>query len=167
MPLLPSYTHPSLFIFSRGASFAYLLLYVDDIILTDSSQTVLSQIISQLSSEFAMTDLGSLSYFLGISATRDSRGIFLNQRRYALDILTRADMLKCNPARTPADTSSKHDESGTPVSNPTLYRSLARALQYHTFTRPDITYAVQQVCLFMHDPREPHYNALKRILRYM
>ncbi|KAJ9548832.1 hypothetical protein OSB04_021375 [Centaurea solstitialis] len=56
---------------------------------------------------------------------------------------------------------------GEPVSDPTLYRSLAGALQNLTFTRPDIAYAVQQVCLFMHDPRLPHLNALKRILRYL
>jgi hypothetical protein len=53
------------------------------------------------------------------------------------------------------------------VSDPTAYRSLAGALQYLTFTRPDITYAVQQICLHMHDPREPHLIALKRLLRYL
>jgi hypothetical protein len=53
------------------------------------------------------------------------------------------------------------------VSDPTVYRSLAAALQYLTFTRPDITYAVQQICLHMHDPREPHLTALKRILCYL
>lgn len=58
-------------------------------------------------------------------------------------------------------------DAGTPVADATLYRSLAGALQYLTFTRPDIAYAVQQVCLFMHDPRAVHFNALKRILRYL
>lgn len=76
-------------------------------------------------------------------------------------------MLRCNPCRTPADTQTKLDASGTPVSDPTLYRSLAGALQYLTFTRPDISFAVQQICLYMHDPREPHLHALKRILRYI
>ena len=56
---------------------------------------------------------------------------------------------------------------GGPVSDATDFRSLAGALQYLTFTRPDIAYAVQQVCLHMHDPREPHLAALKRILRYV
>ncbi|GKC07972.1 ribonuclease H-like domain-containing protein, partial [Tanacetum coccineum] len=64
----------------------------------------------------------------------------------------------------PVDTESKLGADGDPVSDPTLYRSLAGALQYLTFTRPDISYAVQQVCLYMHDPREPHFSALKRIL---
>ncbi|GKA72806.1 ribonuclease H-like domain-containing protein [Tanacetum coccineum] len=67
----------------------------------------------------------------------------------------------------PVDTDFKLAADGDPVSDPTLYCSLAGALQYLTFTRPDISYAVQQVCLFMHDPREPHFSALKRILRYV
>ncbi|XP_071704314.1 uncharacterized mitochondrial protein AtMg00810-like [Rutidosis leptorrhynchoides] len=114
-----------------------------------------------------MTDLGPLNYFLGISATRNSQGMFLSQRKYALDILDRADMSNCKSCRTPVDTQSKHGPNGPPVSDPTLYRSLAGALQYLTFTRPDITYAVHQLCLFMHDPREPHFNARKRVLRYV
>ncbi|XP_039797818.1 uncharacterized mitochondrial protein AtMg00810-like [Panicum virgatum] len=56
---------------------------------------------------------------------------------------------------------------GSPVADATAYRSLAGALQYLTFTRPDITYAVQQVCLHMHDPRESHLAAMKRLLRYV
>ncbi|GJY62452.1 ribonuclease H-like domain-containing protein [Tanacetum coccineum] len=76
-------------------------------------------------------------------------------------------MVGCNSSRTPVDTESKLGDGGTPVVDPTLYRSLAGSLQYLTFTRPDITYAVQQVCLYMHDPREPHFSALKRILRYV
>ncbi|XP_071740067.1 uncharacterized mitochondrial protein AtMg00810-like [Rutidosis leptorrhynchoides] len=114
-----------------------------------------------------MTDLGPLNYFLGISATHSSSGLFLSQKKYTVDILERADMLQGKPCRTPADTHKKLDSAGTPVSDPTLYRSLAGALQYLTFTRPDISYAVQQICLYMHDPREPHMNALKRILRYV
>ena len=58
-------------------------------------------------------------------------------------------------------------DGGVPVAAPTDFRSLAGALQYLTFTRPDIAYAVQHVCLHMHDPREPHLAALKRILRYV
>ncbi|GJR79247.1 ribonuclease H-like domain-containing protein [Tanacetum coccineum] len=88
-------------------------------------------------------------------------------QQYATEVLERANMLACNPCRTPVDTDTKLAADGDPVFDPTLYRSLAGALQYLTFTRPDISYAVQQVCLFMHDPREPHFSALKRILRYV
>ena len=77
-------------------------------------------------------------------------------------------MLDCKPCSTPVDTQAKLSEAeGDPVEDPTGYRSLAGALQYLTFTRPDISYAVQQVCLHMHDPREPHLAALKRLLRYL
>ncbi|GKG32212.1 ribonuclease H-like domain-containing protein, partial [Tanacetum coccineum] len=62
---------------------------------------------------------------------------------------------------------SKLGSDGDPVSDPTLYRSLAGALQYLTFTRPDLSYVVQQICLYMHDPRDPHFTALKRILHYV
>ncbi|GKE17058.1 ribonuclease H-like domain-containing protein [Tanacetum coccineum] len=76
-------------------------------------------------------------------------------------------MASCNPTRTPVDTESKLGADGDPISDPTLYRSLAGGLQYQTFTRPDISYVVQQVCLYMHDPQEPHFSALKSILRYV
>src|SRR5512141_26691 len=74
-------------------------------------------------------------------------------------------MSECHPTATPVDTRAKLSASdGTPVKDPTEYRSLAGALQYLTLTRPELAYAVQQVCLFMHDPREPHLALVKRIL---
>ncbi|XP_019096527.1 PREDICTED: uncharacterized protein LOC109130891 [Camelina sativa] len=145
---------------------AYLLLYVDDIGLTASSTALLNRIVSFLSNEFEMTDLGELHYFLGITITRNASGLYLNQRNYAADIIHRANMTHCNPCTTPADTRTKLAGIGPSVPNPTLYRSLDGTLQYLT-TRLDISFAVQQVCLFMHDPREIHYKALKRILRYV
>ncbi|GJS91240.1 ribonuclease H-like domain-containing protein [Tanacetum coccineum] len=109
---------------------------------------LLQRIISSLHKEFDMTDLGALNYFLGISVTRDSKGMFLYQKKYALQLLNRAHMTNCNPTRTPVDTESKLGSDGDPVSDPSLYH-------------------IQQVCLHMHDPREPHFAALKRVLRYI
>nr|GEX62734.1 ribonuclease H-like domain-containing protein [Tanacetum cinerariifolium] len=149
-----------------GHVLLFLLLYVDDIFLTAPSETLLEQVISLLHQEF-MTDLGSLNYFLGIYVTRDSIGMFDSQHKYAVEILERAHMVNCNSSRTPIDTKSKPGDDGDSVSDPTLYRSLAGSRQYLTFTRLDISYAVQQVCLYMHDSREPHFSALKRILRYV
>ena len=115
-----------------------------------------------------MKDLGTLHHFLGVTVEPHPAGLLLHQRQYTLDILERAGMTDCKPCSTPVDTQGKISEAeGIPVTDPTAYRSLARALQYLTFTRPDITYAVQQICLHMHDPREPHLTALKRILRYL
>nr|GEY92496.1 ribonuclease H-like domain-containing protein [Tanacetum cinerariifolium] len=68
---------------------------------------------------------------------------------------------------TPVDIEKKLGPEGSPVTDPTLYRSLAGALQYLTFTRLDLSYAVQQLCIYMHDPREPHLNAIKHVIRYL
>jgi hypothetical protein len=156
-----------LFIYRRNSGTAYLLLYVDDIVLTASSASLLRQLLTALQASFPMKDLGPLQHFLGIAVTRSSSGMMLSQRQYALDLLERAGMTACKPCITPVDTMAKLSSDGPPVADPTLYRSLVGALQYLTFTRPDITYAVQQVCLHMHDPREPHLTAVKRILRYL
>ncbi|GKE32013.1 ribonuclease H-like domain-containing protein [Tanacetum coccineum] len=124
-------------------------------------------LIDSLHHEFDMTDLEALNYYFGISVVRRSIGLFLSQRKYALQLLERAHMVNCNLSRTPVDTESKLDPDGVSVQDPTLYRSLSRGLQYLTFTRPDLSYAVQQICLYMHDLQEPHLAALKRILRYV
>jgi histone deacetylase 1/2 len=115
-----------------------------------------------------MKDLGPLHHFLGIHVTRSPTSIHLSQHQYILDILNRAGMRDCHPVATPIDTKSKlSSTAGQPVADPSFYRSLAGALQYATLTRPDISYAVQQVCLHMHAPREPHLSLIKRILRYL
>src|ERR1043165_8504330 len=100
---LPSKSDSSLIIFQSSEHTAYVLLYVDDIILTASSTTFLHHIISLLNNEFAMTDLGPLNHFLGIVVSRSPGSLFLSQRQYVIDLLARAGMTDCQPARTPAD----------------------------------------------------------------
>ncbi|XP_013624246.1 PREDICTED: uncharacterized mitochondrial protein AtMg00810-like [Brassica oleracea var. oleracea] len=153
---------------SHNNDLPYLLLYVDDIILTGSSKSLLDRITNSLKNEFPMSDMGRLKYFLGIKVEYNAARILLWQKNYASEIIQRAEMSNCKPISTPADVNSKlSSEAGARISNPKHCRSLAGALQYLTFTRPDISYAMQQVCLFMHDPREQHYTALKRIIRYI
>ena len=90
-----------------------------------------------------MKDLGPLHHFLGIAVERRAPGLFLSQRQYALDVLERAGMSDCKPCSTPVDTHAKLSASdGDLLTNATHYRSLVGALQYLTFTRPDISYAV-------------------------
>nr|GEV56018.1 coatomer subunit alpha-1-like [Tanacetum cinerariifolium] len=88
-------------------------------------------------------------------------------RKNTMKLLEYAHMVSCNPTRTSVDTEFKLGPDGDPVLDPTLYRSLAGGLQYLTFTRLDISYAVQQICLFIHDPQEPYLAALKRVLFYI
>ncbi|XP_022004090.1 uncharacterized mitochondrial protein AtMg00810-like [Helianthus annuus] len=161
-------TDNSLFIYQHGHDVAYLLIYVDDILLTTSSDRLRQQLMSLLAGEFAMKDLGPLSYFLGISVTRTGDTLFLSQHAYDKDIIHHAGMDSCKSVATPVDTQSKlASEPDSLFDDPTTYRSLAGALQYLTFTRPDIAYAVQQVCMHMHSPCIAHWNALKHIIRYL
>jgi histone deacetylase 1/2 len=76
--------------------------------------------ISQLQSEFSMTNLGLLHHFLGVHVTRDSHGLFLSQRQCILELLDKASMTDCQPSRTPVDTSSELSASGEPFSDATL-----------------------------------------------
>jgi hypothetical protein len=84
-----------------------------------------------------------------------------------LDILNRAGVADCKPCFTPVDTCAKLSSSGAPMADATHYHGLAGALQYLTFMRSDIAYAVQRACLYTHDSREPHLALVKRILRYL
>nr|GEU72271.1 ribonuclease H-like domain-containing protein [Tanacetum cinerariifolium] len=97
----------------------------------------------------------------------DSSLLYIDRKKYVVEILERAHMVSCNPSRTPIDTKSKLGADGDPVSDLILYRSLAGSLRYLMFIHHDISYAVQHVCLYMHDHREPYLYALKRILRYV
>jgi len=111
--------------------------------------------------------MGALSFFLGIDVKRTRDSFYLTQDRYAEDILEHARMMSCKPVATPIDAKGKLNADRPAVDNAHSYRSLAGALQYLTMARPDIAFAVQQVCLHMHDLRMPHLALLKRILRYM
>jgi hypothetical protein len=125
----------SLFVYRCDDETAYLLLCVDDIVLTASSQRLLEHVISSLQQEFTMKDLGQLHHFLGVTVETRPYGLFLQQRQYALKILERAGMTDCKPCSTPVDTQAKLSaDPGAPVADPTSYRSLAGALQYLTFT---------------------------------
>jgi hypothetical protein len=99
---------------------------------------------------------------------RNGDGFILSQANYANDLLDRAGMSNCKPSPTPADTKPKvSTDDGKPLTDAAYYRSMAGALQYLTVTRPDIAFAVQQVCLHMHAPKDIHLAMLKRILRYI
>jgi hypothetical protein len=129
----------SLFIYRRGTKTVYLLLYVDDIVLTISSQQLLHHAIDALKKEFSMNDLDPLHHFLGVVVQRHRDTLFLSQHKYTLDILTRHGMSNCNPCSTPVDTCAKVPADADPsVDDPTTYHSLVSALQYLTFTWPDI-----------------------------
>ncbi|SPT18802.1 unnamed protein product [Triticum aestivum] len=148
----------------------YLLVYVDDIILISSSDAAVDRLVTALSGDFAVKDLGALHYFLGLEVSRSSAGLTLTQRKYSLDLLRHAGMLKCKHAITPmsaTDRLSALDGDPLTPADATEYRSLVGGLQYFTITRPDVSYEVNRVCQYLHAPRTSHWSAVKRILRYI
>ncbi|XP_023745745.1 uncharacterized mitochondrial protein AtMg00810-like [Lactuca sativa] len=130
---------------------------MDDLILTGSDTAVIRSFISKLHTEFKIKDLGHLNYFLGLDAKCLSSGLFLSQSKYAHAIVSRAGLLESKPVATPLSPSVSFVASGTPYQDPTHYRSLVGALQYLTITRPDISYAVNQVSQFLQAPTIDHY----------
>ncbi|XP_071681187.1 uncharacterized protein [Lolium perenne] len=160
----------SLFLFQRPCVTMYLLVYVDDIILVSSSPTAATALISALGADFVVKDLGQLHFFLGIEVAHQSTGLALTQKKYSLDLLRRAGMLKCKMSPTPmssTDTLSTTDGVLLSSEDATEYRSIVGGLQYLTITRPDLSYAVNRVCQYLHAPTDVHWSAVKRILRYV
>jgi len=102
---LTSKVDTSLFILSDGTNIFYLLVYVDDILLTGSNSAMLHHLVQLLSSEFKLRDLGDVHYFLGIEVQSTGMGLMLRQHKYILDILTRAGMTSCKPVDTPVSPS--------------------------------------------------------------
>jgi histone deacetylase 1/2 len=128
-------------------------------------------LIGKLRFEFSVKDFGALHYFLGIEVSSPSAGhLLLQQRKYALELLARAGMLKCAPVTTHMASSERLCSSDGDVLSPeevTQYRSIVGGLQYLTVTRPDLSFVVNKVCQFLHEPRTPYWSAVKRILRYV
>ncbi|CAN6697291.1 unnamed protein product [Malus baccata var. baccata] len=163
-----TFTDSSLFVKTVDTYVVILLLYVDDIIITGSHAQAIIEVIQALTHEFDMKDLGPLHYFLGIQIVQNKDGLFLSQDKYVTDLLTKSEMLLSKPCATPCLPYNRLlSNDGQPFNNPTMYRSLVGALQYLTFTRPDIAFAVHQVCQFMQRPMDSHFMAVKRILRYL
>ncbi|KAJ9544175.1 hypothetical protein OSB04_023882 [Centaurea solstitialis] len=149
---------PSLFVFKQDTCLLYLLVYVDDLILTGNDSNAIRSFITRLHTEFRIKDLGRLNYFLGLEASYTDSGIFLSQVKYANEIIHRAGLSDSTPVATPLSPSISLVRDGVPFDDPTKYRSIVGVLQYLTITRPNIAYAVNQVSQFLHSPMVDHYK---------
>jgi hypothetical protein len=146
----------------------YLVVYVDDIVITGDDQEGIKDLKKHLFNNFHTKDLGRLRYFLGIEVAQSKDGIAISQRKYVLDILEETGMLDCKPVDTPMDPNVKLlQNQGEPYPDPGRYRRLVGKLNYLTMTRPDISFAVSVVSQFLNSPCDSHWNALVRILRYI
>jgi hypothetical protein len=160
----------SLFVFHQDSIHLYILIYVDDILFTETSTSHIASVIAKLQQVFKLKDLGNLSYFLGIQAVRSSQGLHLRQAKYISNLLSRSKMMGAKPFSSPCLAGSKMStKDGDPLSpeDTTLYRQTVGALQYCTLTRPDIAFFVNQLCQHMHTPPTLHWTTAKRVLCYL
>ncbi|CAN6677069.1 unnamed protein product [Malus baccata var. baccata] len=160
-----SFSDASLFVL-KAPTLVIILVYVDDILVMIPNVTLCQHYIKKMSTVFPVKDLGHLHYFFGLEVHRSSKDIFLHQGKYLLALLQKTKMDGTKPCSTPLST-TKLDHTGAPLSNLTEYRSIVEALQYLTWTRLDISFAVNQACQFMHAPQDSHLQAAKRILRFL
>lgn len=158
----------TLFIKKHQGKITALIVYVDDMVVTGNDDEERKALQSYLSKEFEMKDLGPLKYFLGIEVSRSTKGIFLSQRKYTLDLLEETGMSACQPIDTPLDGGLKlfFEPNQVPVDKQ-RYQRLVGRLMYLAHTRPDLAYALSVISQFMHNPGEQHMSAVMRILRYL
>jgi len=143
-------------------------VYVDDLIVTGAEQRDIDAFKEKMKSMFRMSDLGLLTYYLGIEVEQTGNAITLRQSAYARKLLERSGLGECRACQTPMEEKVKLSKDSTaPLVDATSYRSIVGALRYLTHTRPDIGFAVGYVSRFMAEPREDHLAAVKHLLRYV
>ncbi|GAU20493.1 hypothetical protein TSUD_130510 [Trifolium subterraneum] len=158
----------SLFTLQNASHFTALLVYVDDIILVGNDLNEIDRIKGILDTHFKIKDLGILKYFLGLEVAQSRERITISQRKYCLDLLHDSGLLGSKPAPTPLDPAVKlHIDDSKPYEDVPLYRRLIGKLLYLCDTRPDISFATQQLNQFLHKPIVNHYNAASRVIRYL
>ncbi|XP_016200541.1 uncharacterized protein LOC107641570 [Arachis ipaensis] len=147
----------------------YVLVYVDNIIVTGECDNSIREVISQLNSMFALKDLGDLHYFLGIQATKTkSGGLVFTQQKYIEEVMKKAGMVGCTACHTPLPSTTKISAlGGSNFHDPSLYRSVIGSLQYLTITRPEISFSVNKLAQFVQSPMNSHWKMVKCVLRYL
>ncbi|CAL0299548.1 unnamed protein product [Lupinus luteus] len=146
----------------------FICLYVDDLLITGSNPRGIEDLKESLKGEFEMTDLGKLSYFLGLEFQYTNNGVSMNQKKYILEVLNKFNMTDCNASETPAEMNLKLDKcSDEAMVDATQFRQIVGNLRYVCHTRPEISHSVGMIRRFMSDLRHSHMVAAKRILRYL
>ncbi|GKU93614.1 hypothetical protein SLEP1_g7191 [Rubroshorea leprosula] len=145
-----------------------LCLYVDDLIFTGNNPTMIEDFKKSMMGEFEMIDLGLMSYFLGMEVVQRKDGIFICQKRYAIELLKKFHMQNCNCVRTPMEVGTRLSKNGegAPVDS-TYFKQIVGSLRYLTCTRPDISYGVGLISRFLENLQQSHMQVAKKIMRYL
>lgn len=152
----------------EGGTLLIVAIYVDDLFVMGNTLKVISEFKKEMSSKFEMSDLGKLTYYLGIEVCQGEEGIEIKQEAYARRILIEAGLDTCNPTKIPMmfglQVSKAQEE---PEIDPTCYRRNIGCLRYLLHTRPDLAFAVGVASRYMQSPRKSHGDIMKQILRYL
>ncbi|KAJ9566973.1 hypothetical protein OSB04_002939 [Centaurea solstitialis] len=159
---------PTLFLRKSGDDLIIVQIYVDDIIFASTRPELCKEFEHTMKSQFQMSMMGELTFFLGLQVRQYPEGIFINQSKYVHDLLKRFDVVGSNSAATPMSRSFQMDAdmSGKPV-DLKKYRAMIGSLLYLTASRPDIVFSTGVCARYQCDPRDSHLKAVKRILRYL
>jgi hypothetical protein len=161
-------TDISLYIKIEDNNFLIVLVYVDDIIFRCNKDPLVQWFSSAMESEFEMSMIGELSFFLGLQITQRSEGMFISQEKYLREMLKRLQMEDSKPVGTPMVTGCKlTKDDDSPDVDQRSYRSMIGSLLYITVSRPDIMYVVEMVGRYQSAPKQSHLQAIKRIFMYL
>ncbi|GJZ49753.1 retrovirus-related pol polyprotein from transposon TNT 1-94 [Tanacetum coccineum] len=159
---------PTLFIRKTGKHTLHVQIYVDDIIFASTDPRDCDHFLNEMSSKFQMSMMGQISFFLGLQISQNPRGIFINQSKYAKEIIKKFDLHNSAPVDTPMVDRTKLDEdlSGIPIDQ-TRYRGMIGCLMYLTASRPDLVFAVCICARYQSKPTKKHLEAVKRVFWYI
>ncbi|GJX79782.1 retrovirus-related pol polyprotein from transposon TNT 1-94 [Tanacetum coccineum] len=159
---------PTLFIRRQGKDLLMVQIYIDDIIFASTTPELCDQFSKIMCSQFKMSMMGKISFFLGLQISQSPRGIFINQSKYALESLKKYGMESSDPMDTPMVEKSKLDEDTQgKAADPTLYRGMIGTLMYLIASRSDLTFVVCMCAWYQEKPTEKHLHAVKRIFKYL
>ena len=168
--LTQSKVDPCLYIKHNGKSVIYVLIWVDDILIFSNDKSMSKALKGALNTKFKMSDLGKISWFLGINFINNDQYIEMNQTRYIEKILDKFNMNNCFVSKSPCDSTFRtvNDTDSKELDDDTLYREIVGSLIYlMVATRPDLSYIVSKLSQYMSCPKVCHLNAAKRVLRYL
>jgi hypothetical protein len=152
----------TLFTLNHSTDFLLVQIYVDDIIFGGSSHILVSRFQEMMESEFQMSMMGELTFFLGVHVKQMKQGTFVHKAKYTNDLMKKFNMVELKPVSTPmsSTTSLGPDEDGEAVDQ-REYRSMIGSLQYLTVTWPDIQFAMGLCARFQASPRSSHRTVLQ------
>ncbi|GKB72167.1 retrovirus-related pol polyprotein from transposon TNT 1-94 [Tanacetum coccineum] len=159
---------PTLFTRKAGKHLLLVQIYVDDIIFASTNPKACKLFAFEMNSTFKMSMMGQMSFFLGLQVSQNPRGIFINQSKYAQEILKKFGFDSCTPIDTPmAERPNLDEDKGGKLIDPTRFRGMVGSLMYLSASRPDIVFAVCMCARYQAKPTEMHLTAIKRIFRYL